>query len=647
MTAWRLAWRLLRRDLAAGEVRVLIAALILAVTAVTSVSFLTDRAGRALSLEANRLLGGDAVLRGDEPLGDAPLARARAEQLQTAETLSFRSMVRAGTIGPGYPLRGRYSLVDNGANATTTPAPGTIWLSRDGAQRLGAKVGDSVKLGDSTLTVGALVAQEPDAAADFFNVAPRVFIAMSDLAATGLMQEGSRATWRLAVAGDAAAVSRFTEAMRASLARGQRIETVSDARPEVRTALDRADRFLGLTALIAVMLSAVAIAMAARRHARRHVETSAMLRCLGAVQSTIVAIYGIELMLIGVSAAALGTAIAWLLQALLGTWLAEAMAITIPPASAWPALQGFAVGLAVLLAFALPPVLALRRVPALRVLRRELRVGEPSAWVVAIVGLVAVLALLWWKAGSATMAGIVLGGIGATLLALGALAGLLVLAVRALRGRLRGPWRYGLANVTRRAGATIAQTSALGLGLMAILLLTLVRTDLMSQWRRALPADAPNRFIINVQSDQADGVRALLRERDIAAPQLYPMIRGRLVSVNDKAISGDSFSGDDDRSRRLAEREFNLSWAESFRATDNKLVAGQYWSGAPATPELSIDITMRDALASHSARRSRACARFRGTASSRISSWSRRRARSTTTRRAGSRRCMCRMVMSR
>ena len=596
-----LAWRQLRRDLAAGDVRILLAALVLAVMAVTSVSFITDRAERALALEANRLLGGDAVVRADSPIEGALREAAAAPGLQQTETLSFPSMVRAGealrlgemkAMGEAFPLRGRFLLLDPATGgervAEGIPAPGTLWLSRAGADLLGAKPGDAIGVGNIELTLAALVVQEPDAALDYFNTAPRVFLNLADVPATGLVQEGSRIGYRLVVAGDAGAVEQFTAIARDNLDRGQRLETAGDARPEIRRALDRADRFLGLAALVSVVLAAVAVAMAARRPSARHLQGAAVMRCLGASQGTLVAIHAGELLILGLMGCAMGVALAFGLQWAVADWLTTALKLSIPGAGWRPVLEGFGVGLTVLLAFGVPPVLALRRVPALRVLRRDLDPTEPSAILVALAGLTGLALLLWWKAGSAEVGTAMLVGILATLAVLAGLAWLLIALLRRVRSRLRGPWRYGLANVSRRAGASIAQVSALGLGLMALLLLTFVRTDLLDRWRNALPADAPNRFIVNVQPDQVAPVREFLAAQGVVDPVLYPMIRARLLEVNGEAMRAEDFPEEQGRARRMAEREFNLSQVESLRA-DNEVTAGTFWTGVPASPELSVE----------------------------------------------------------
>ncbi len=612
-----LAARQLRRDVKAGDVRILFAALVLAVVAVSAVGFVTDRAARALAIEANRLLGGDAVLRADAPITGALRLAAEAPGLRSTQTVELDSMIRVlgqgdgadlaardgeglrlgelRALGEGFPLRGSMRIVDVDGierNAEGTPARGTLWMSRAGADTLDAHLGDRIGIGTSTLQLVALVTQEPDAALDYFNVAPRVFLNLDDLPQTGLVQEGSRVRYRLVVAGEAGAVETFEQTVRANLGRGQRLETAGDARPEVRSALDRAGRFLGLAALVSVVLAAVAVAMAARRHSERHLSGAAVMRCLGATQRTLVGIHLGEMLLLGVIACGVGVAIAFALQWAIGGWLQGLLGISIPPAGWRPALEGSAVGLVVLLAFAAPPVLALRRVPALRVLRRDLDPTEPSAWLVALLGLGGLAALLWWKAGSAALGLAMLGGIVATLAVLALLAWALVLGVRSFRARLRGSLRYGLANVSRRAGTSVAQISALGLGLMALLLLTFVRTDLLDRWQLSLAQDAPNRFIINVQPDQLDPVRAQLAAQGIHDATLFPMVRARLLERNGRPTSGGDYAGvgmDAQQAQRRAEREFNLSSAASLR-DDNKVVAGRFWGAAsPPSPELSVE----------------------------------------------------------
>lgn len=606
---WRLAWRQALRDLAAGEVRLLIAALALAVASVTTISFLTDRAERALALEANRLLGGDAVLRADAPL--APELRALADRpgLKAVDTVEFPSMLRVGdrfrlgelrAVGRAFPLRGSFVISDDAGRRELAegPPPGVVWMTRAGANTLGATLGDAITLGESTLRLAALIEQEPDGALDYFNVAPKVVMNLDDLPATGLVQPGSRIAYRLVVAGTPDAVEAFSAGARDALGRGQRLETASEGRPEVRRALDRAGRFLGLATLVSVILAAIAVAMAARRHSARHLDACAVMRCLGASQRTIVIVQVGALMLLGLLGTTLGVALAWALSFAIGEWLGNALGIAVPSASLAPVFSGYAVGFVVLLAFAVPPVLALRGVPALRVLRRDLDVRSPSALALTALALGGFGALLWWQAKSPELAGAMLGGLVVTFAILAALGYALVRGVDLLRPRLRGPWRYGLANVSRRAATTVAQVSALGLGLMALLLLVFVRTDLLERWREALPADAPNRFIVNVQPAQVEPLRAFLESEGIVDPEIFLMIRGRWIEKNGEPMNVQALPDGNGRARRLAEREFNLSTAATLDES-NTILAGRFWDAskaADAPPEFSVEQGLAQSL---------------------------------------------------
>jgi len=606
---WRLAWRQALRDLAAGEVRLLIAALALAVASVTTISFLTDRAERALALEANRLLGGDAVLRADAPL--APELRALADRpgLKAVDTVEFPSMLRVGdrfrlgelrAVGRAFPLRGSFVISDDAGRRELAegPPPGVVWMTRAGANTLGATLGDAITLGESTLRLAALIEQEPDGALDYFNVAPKVVMNLDDLPATGLVQPGSRIAYRLVVAGTPDAVEAFSAGARDALGRGQRLETASEGRPEVRRALDRAGRFLGLATLVSVILAAIAVAMAARRHSARHLDACAVMRCLGASQRTIVIVQVGALMLLGLLGTTLGVALAWALSFAIGEWLGSALGIAVPSASLAPVFSGYAVGFVVLLAFAVPPVLALRGVPALRVLRRDLDVRSPSALALTALALGGFGALLWWQAKSPELAGAMLGGLVVTFAILAALGFALVRGVDLLRPRLRGPWRYGLANVSRRAATTVAQVSALGLGLMALLLLVFVRTDLLERWREALPADAPNRFIVNVQPAQVEPLRAFLESEGIVDPEIFLMIRGRWIEKNGEPMNVQALPEGNGRARRLAEREFNLSTAATLDES-NTILAGRFWDAskaADAPPEFSVEQGLAQSL---------------------------------------------------
>lgn len=591
----KLALRLLRRDARAGELRLLAAALILAVAALTAVGFFTDRVRQALEREAHQLLGADLLLSADHAWPPAIADEARRRGLQVTETRSFPSMVRVGeqaqlveikAVSAGYPLRGslRVAPALRAADAQTHSVPGLgeLWADERLASALSLAAGDSIAVGRSRLSMAGVLTLEPDRGVNFFGVAPRLLMNLADLDATGLLQVGSRVNYRLLLAGEPAAVAAFQRWLTPKLARGEQFEDAGNARPEIRTALERAQRFLGLSALLTVVLAAVAVALAARRYSQRHLDACAVMRCLGATQGLLLRVHLIQFFLLGLAASAIGCAVGFLAHHVLHAWLAGLLATPLPFPSWLPAWQGGAVGMLLLFGFALPPVLRLRQVPTIRVLRREF--GPPGTPLLGGygLGLLAMAAVMFWVADDRTLGAYVVAAFLLALLCFALFArGAIRLAARALRSGVGSAataagfgWRYGLANLERHALGSVLQVVALALGLMALLLLTATRGDLLEAWRRAMPAEAPNRFVVNVQPDQVAAVRDYLSRAGIAA-ELSPMVRGRLARLNGREIGVADY--EKDRARRLVEREFNLSWRASL-PEGNTVVAGRWFA---------------------------------------------------------------------
>ena len=598
--------RMLRRNWAAGELRVLLLALLIAVASVTTVGFFADRVQAALDRQANELLGGDLVLIADQPIPPTYAESARRMGLALASTRTFPSMVSAeGGVNlaeikaatDGFPLRGRIRIADAiGAPEREVeggPRPGTAWIGVALAGRLNAKVGDTLQVGRAKLRIGALVTREPDSVLDYFGIAPRVLIHDADVAATGLIQVGSRVVYRLLLGGEPRAVAAFRADAQGKLARGQRLEGVRDARSEVRVALERAQRFLGLASLLSVVLASVAVALAARRFSQRPVDAAAMMRCLGATQRDLFSVHAWQFIVLGIVACVLGSLVGYAAQAVLAHWLTAFFTVALPLPGPMPALRGAVIGFVLLLGFTLPPLLRLRNVSTLRVLRRDIAAAEPVSAAAFALGLVALASLIVWQAGDVKMGVIAVGGFAAALVAAALVGYALIRAVTRLRGAASGPWRYGLANLRRRTFGSLVQIMALGLGLMAMLMLTLVRTELVVKWQQSLPADMPNRFAVNIQDDQLPEVRKWFGERGLATPDLYPMIRGRLTHIGERPASPNDYT--DQRAKRLVEREFNLSYAEKVR-TDNVIVGGRFWEPATSANEFSVEEGIAKAL---------------------------------------------------
>jgi putative ABC transport system permease protein len=583
-----MALRMLRRDWRAGELRVLAIAIVVAVTCVTAVVFFTDRIGQALKYQAGELIASDLRIIADHPLAPEIRDKAKALNLATADSWNFRSMVLADggsrlaeikAVSDLYPLRGELrisqQLFGAGEPVDGIPTAGTVWVEPMLLRQLNVVVGDQINVGAKRFTVAGVIKYEPDRSGDMFSIAPRVMLNLVDLPATELIQEGSRVRYSLLVAGEKSAVDQYRQHIKKQLGRGERLEGVEDARQEVRFALQRAQQFLGLAAIVSVMLSFVAVAMSARRFAERHLNTCAIMRCVGAKQSQITQLFFIQLLMLSVLASLLGCAFGYVAQSGLVNLLGELLVVKLPDSSLWPVFTGLVVGLVGLTGFALPPVMRLKEVPTLRVLRRDLGRIRPLSLSSYAFGLLAIAGLLFWQAGELKLGAIMLGGMAIAALVLTGVSYGLISLLKWLPAREGIAWRFGINNITRRTHGSVIQVLAFGVGITVMLLLVVVRTDILRAWQHNLPADAANRFVINIQPDQTQQVLDFFAKKNLSNVSLYPMIRGRLVAINGKSIEPDSL--EDERAQRLVRREFNLSWAADLQQ-GNKITQGQWWS---------------------------------------------------------------------
>jgi len=565
----RLALRMLLRDWRAGELRVLALGLVLAVGGVASVAFFADRVRQALTREAHQVLGADILMTADHAWAPEFRDEVARRGLSRAESMNFVSMARAGNetllaavkaVSPGYPLRGRLRIAPglNAPDAETDAVPprGTVWLDERMMAALKVRQGDAIEVGRARLLVAAVLTLEPDRGVSFMNFAPRLMMRLDDLPATGLVQPGSRINYQMLAAGERERIRQFEQWARARLSRGERIDGLENARPEVRAGLDRAQSFLGLTAMLAVVLSAVAIALGTRRYTQRHLDGYAVMRCMGASQSQLFALFAWEFLLLALAASLMGCALGFVVQTLVAWWLAALIPGALPPPGLSPVLQGAATGLVLLLGFALPPLLQLKDVPALRVIRRDVGPPRQGALAVYIVGLAAVFGLLLWQAGELRLASYVFGGFAAAFGFFAAIAyGALGLIGRF--GRTGSvSWRYGLANLLRRPRANAVQIVAIAVGLTAIL------------------PDAPDRFLVNIQPEQRQPLAEFLERNGVKRLQTFPMVRARLVAINGKPVGAEDYS--EERAKRQIEREFNVTYLRAL-PPENKVTEGAWF----------------------------------------------------------------------
>src|SRR5450631_126790 len=607
MQILRFALRNLWRDLKSGELSVLLLALSVAVLSLTAVGFFTSRISQGVRAQAAEVLAADLRLEAPNPLPPKYFSEAKKRGLRTAQVLSFPTAIFNGdfsqlsalnAVTADYPLRGRMRIADApfgvARNTDRIPNPGEVWIDARIIAQLKIALGTSLRIGTASFRVTQVLDYRPDQGTGFVNLAPAALLNYDDIASTQLIQPGSRVTYAALFAGPPAAVNEFREYLNAHKAGGERLREVDESSRQLNSAIDRASRFLNLASLASVLLAAVAVAMGARRYAARHIDTVALMKCMGASQGFVLSISLIELTLLAVSAVAAGASLGYLAQSGLAWLLRDLIRTELPPASLAPLPIALVTVMAMLIGFALPPLLQLKSTPPGRVLRKAASAPPLRFGLSYVFALAALFAILWslvrdTELVASLFAGVL--GVGGVLTAAG-------FGLVRLTGRLRGgvgvAWRYGLANVSRRGGDSVVQIVAFGLGLMVLLLLAVVRNDLLADWRHSLPAEVPNNFLVNIRPEERQSLQEFLKSRGLGQPQMFPMVRARITAINSEPSGSIKLRGDSGRG--FLEREQNLTWSASLME-DNQLIAGSWWTPADAgKPLVSISSEYQEAL---------------------------------------------------
>ena len=597
----------LPRYLRSPELRWLLAALVISVAALSSVSYLADRMHRAFESDAKQLIAADYVIQSDQPLSALFQEQARSGGLQVAHTVVFPTMAGAKeesklvslkAVSAGYPLRGSLkvgdaSSHDKGQIQSDIPALHTVWVDEALLPALNISIGESITLGRSSFKVAGVITQELDRGAGFLNFAPRVMMRNDELGQTELIGLGSRVTYRLLLAGDEGVLTTYIawaqEKIKEDHLRGVRVEGVDNSQPFMRSTLDRAEKFLSLVALLTAMVASVAMTLAARRYVHRQSDVAAIWKCLGASKRQILGAYFKEMLWIGVLGALMGSLIGWLSHQVLLFFLGDLLMPNLPRASIWPLVWSVVVSWVLLLGLVWPPMMSLSQISPLKVFRRDLPAPGLSIWLLGLLGLLSFFSLLMWIARDVMLSVITLGGflVAATVFMLVAWLVVRGFAWLSIRGLLSQDvvQRFTWQALSRRSFLSCIQISSLEIAMMALLLLAVVRHDLLAAWEGASAIHAPNRFLINIQPEQRSEVEKLLRQSGALQVNLYPMVRGRLTHINQRVVTPEDYS--EERAQRLVDREFNLSYG-SVLPEKNKIIAG-HWHGETAMPEISIE----------------------------------------------------------
>lgn len=605
----RLGLWLLRRERASGEWRVLLLALIIGVGSVSTTGFLGDRLKRAMSEQGAGFLGADLLVTSPRPIADWPSLPIEnsAPALATSQALEFASMVSRGdafqlatlrAVDAAYPVRGVVRIADRpfepGVPRPAQPPPGAIYVEPSLLPLLSASVGDSVQIGEASFRIAGIVAEEPGQLGGVFGLAPRVFLRADEVETTRVLQPGSRLTYLYQFAGEPGQLAAFGAALKPTLDSTQRLIGSREGIETLRGAFANADRYIQLTALISLLLSVAAIAIAAHHHALRHYDQAALLRCFGATTAQLRTLYAVQLLTLGLLGSLAGVVIGALMQqALAGLILPDAVT-RLPSLGLAPVGVAVASGLLALAGAALPALMRLIRVPPLRVLRRDLPPLPVAAWLGAAVSGSALLGLIAWYAGDVKLVGVFVGALVGLVGVLVLLAQLALVAGRGVQRMSHGPLRFGLAQLLRHRFDSTLQLGAFTLALFLVALLALVRSDLIAGWQQQLPPQAPNHFLVNIAPHQQQAVAAYLSQHRLKASALYPMVRGRLVSKNGTPIA--ETLPEDARDSNTLRRELNLTWTATLPA-NNVVLAGRWHGERSAGSDPSAEISVESGMA--------------------------------------------------
>lgn len=604
-----LALRLLWRNWRSGEVKLLAAALMLAVAVVSGIAIFTDRLERTLVQESNMLLGADLIVRGSQPHNPEWSALAAEEGIEQTTAVLFSSMVYAGdhmhlasvkAVTDGYPLRGQLDIsripfasqAEQIETATGIPAPGEVWVDSRLLPLLHIELGDSLAVGEYDLTVTQVIIREPDSASPFSFMGARVLMNMADLERTQVVQPGSRVQYQWLLAANNNALESFAEWLEPQLSKHERLVDVESGQRGLGRTLETGRSFLLLAAVIGVLLAGVAIALAARQFSSRHVDQVALMKSFGVSAQRIRQLYLVQLALLAVVASMAGLLIGEVIQRVVAESLQQVYQVTLGAASIYPYAISFASGLICLIFFALPSLWFLPGVPPLKILRRELGVNATHLWVQITLAFLAVLLLIVLFSQDLALAVSVIGALSGVLVITAGLAlGLLKLS-RHIATNSGSVWRLALANLQRRREQTLVQIVVFATAIMLLLTLTIVRTSLIDEWQLQLPEDAPNHFLVNIPPHDVEAVQQMLDEKQLEREQLYPMVRGRLTGINGSEPTEEQRSANG-----VFNREANLTWTDTL-AEDNRIVAGKWWDSwqrsEEGVPGVSVEIELAE-----------------------------------------------------
>ena len=595
-----LAWRLLARDWNSGELKVLLIALLIAVASMTSTGIFTQRINDAMTDQTGQFLGADLLLKSPTPIAQQILDHAQINKLKTTSSISFSSVIVANeefqlthikAVDKHYPLLSQIkiakTLYGDDKPVNYGPALGEVWLAPRLFSLLELSLGDSIELGDTKLRVAAVLKHDPGQASSFMSIAPRLLMNIQDVDKTGIIQPGSRVNYLVGLTGELTQRKQFIQWLEPRLSPSQNLIGGTEGSQAVSSAMDKAEQYLALASMLSVMLSGIAIAMAANRYGQRHFDQAALMRCMGAPQASIIQIFSLQLFILGTLGSIAGCLIGYIAQHGLVYLLKGLLVTTLPSPGILPILTGFISGFITLAGFSLPALLRLKSVSPLRVLRKDITPLPVSSILVYAIAMTSMLILMWWQSGQLLLTLFVVIGVICSALILLFLSFLMIAISRLALGFLPQSWKTGLQQIIRHRKENQLQMFAFGLSLMILMTIFLLRTDLINKWQAQLPDKAPNHFVINIQKYEVDAIKAFFKQNSIKSEGLYPMVRGRITEINNIPVL--DAVPDKSKMDQSLKRELNLSWSSQLQA-NNQLLQGDWWTDDDISkPLISIE----------------------------------------------------------
>ncbi len=594
------AWKIFRRDWRRKDLLILLFSVSIAMTSISVIYLVTDRLQSATTRGVADVLGADLVISSPRKIESDWLNFATKLNLQQAISVEFSSVLFANehlqlsnikAVSDNYPLKGRLEIADApyGESRATNQKPpaGKIWIEPRLYSILEAEKGSQVEVGYAELTVDGAIMLQPGQGSTLFNIAPSAIISIDDLERTKVVQPGSRVNYRYLFSGNAEAIKQFTGFVKPKLVKSQRLLTIFDESPVAGSAIERSKKYIGLSSLLTVILLGVAIAMSANRYARRQFDMSALMRCFGLTNHEVLTIFVLIIMFVcsfGLMAGtAFGVAGQELIVLVIERWLPESLPMANYSVLLLPA---FAASV-LLIGFSLPALIQLKRVPPMRVLRRQLLPMNLAGWSIYLMAAATLMLVMWMQIRDLTLLLNVMLGLIAVALVFTLLAWLLLKLMKQMAHSRNAAVNFSLRQLEANKGVTLLHLLAFSITLFVIALLVIVRGELLAKWQQSLGDDIPNHFMVNLKAEEVEPIKTLLTRNQISITEVYPMVRGRITGVNGKPASeAIPESGQEHNSLK---RELNITWAEKL-PEGNKITAGQWlWPERPTEPLISIE----------------------------------------------------------